>query len=60
MVVTEAPLTTDIGVEQARTGLPFTCMVQAPHIATPQPNLLPVSLASSRTNQSNGLLVSPL
>ena len=44
MVVTERPSTIDTGVMQERTGAPSMCTVQAPQLATPQPNLVPVSL----------------
>ena len=38
----------EIGVWQERTGEPSRCTVQAPHWATPQPNLVPVRPRSSR------------
>src|SRR4026207_266099 len=43
-----------MGVTHDRVGVPFTCTVHAPHCATPQPNLVPVSPSSSRTTQSSG------
>src|SRR5688500_6785922 len=58
MVVTRAPLTADTGVMQERSAFPSTCTVQAPHWAMPQPNLVPVSLSSSRSTQSSGVLSS--
>jgi hypothetical protein len=42
MVVMALPTTVDTDVEQARTGSPSTCTVQAPHSAMPQPNFVPV------------------
>ena len=45
----------DTGNEQERTALPFKCTVHAPQAATPQPNLVPVSLSSSRITQSSGV-----
>jgi hypothetical protein len=40
---------------QERIGLPSTCTVQAPHMATPQPNLVPVSLRCSRSTHNSGV-----
>ena len=40
---------------QERDSLPSTWTVQAPHIAMPQPNLVPCSPATSRIAQSNGM-----
>ena len=42
MVVTSEPSSVPIGVTQARRGWLSTWTVQAPHCATPQPNLVPV------------------
>src|SRR5438270_3070332 len=56
--MTLAPLTLPSVVVQERTALPFTCTVHAPHSAAPQPNLVPVSLSSSRITQSKGVLSS--
>jgi hypothetical protein len=36
------PAAADTGVTQERIGWPSRCTVQAPHRATPQPNLVPV------------------
>src|SRR5437764_11989185 len=55
-MVTTSPSCTDaIGVTQERRGWPFRCTVQAPHCATPQPYLVPVSLSSSRKTQRSGV-----
>ena len=43
------------GVTQARRGAPSRCTVQAPHCATPQPNLVPVRPSRSRRTQSSGM-----
>jgi hypothetical protein len=56
MVVTSLPATCVIGMLQERTGTLFTCTVQAPHWATPHPNLVPVSCKSSRNTHSSGVL----
>ena len=42
MVVIFLPSAADTGVTQERIGWPSRCTVQAPHRATPQPNLVPV------------------
>src|SRR5947208_16534423 len=55
MVITSRSCTDAIGVTQERRGWPFRCTVQAPHCATPQPYLVPVSFSSSRSTQSNGV-----
>src|SRR5712691_12040866 len=60
MVVTDSPSTIDTGVMQERMGLPSTCTVQAPHAATPQPNLVPVSLRCSRSTHRSGTSPSTL
>src|SRR5688572_11127647 len=39
----------------ARTALPSTCTVHAPHIAMPQPNLVPVSPMPSRIAHRSGV-----
>jgi hypothetical protein len=54
MVVILRPTTADTGVVQARTGVPSTCTVQAPHSAWPQPYLVPVMCRVSRSAQSSG------
>ena len=56
MVVIFLPATAEIGVTQERVGWPSTCTVQAPHWAMPQPNLVPVSLSSSRITHNRGVL----
>ena len=45
-------------VMRDRVGVPSTWTVQAPHCAMPQPNLVPVSAASSRIAQSSGISAS--
>src|SRR5271154_1715296 len=40
---------------QERTASPFTCTVQAPHMAMPHPNLVPVMLRASRRTHSSGI-----
>src|SRR5579872_4423125 len=55
MVVIFLPATAEMGVTQARVGLPSTCTVQAPHSDMPQPNLVPVMPSVSRRTQSNGM-----
>src|SRR3546814_10276689 len=55
MVVTALPATSPTAVTQERVATPSTCTVQAPHIAMPQPNLVPVSPSSSRMTQSRGV-----
>src|SRR5439155_11962699 len=48
------------GSTQERTALPSRCTVQAPHIATPQPYLVPVRPACSRIAHRRGVLGSTL
>ena len=67
MVVMARFATALTGSTQDRTALPSTCTVQAPHCATPQPNLVPVMPSMSRSTHSSGIsggasndLVSPL
>ena len=55
MVVTCAPATALSGVMQDRTARRPRCTVQAPHWPMPQPNLVPVSPATSRMAQSKGV-----
>ena len=55
MVVTLLFPTAEMGVEQARTGWPSTCTVQAPQSAMPQPYLVPVRPNSSRSAHSSGV-----
>src|SRR5262249_43576404 len=58
MVVTSAPSRPPIGTAQERMACPFTCTVQAPHWAIPQPYFVPVSPTSSRKTQSSGVSLS--
>src|SRR3954465_15154736 len=46
------------GIEQERLTSPLICTEQAPHCATPQPYLVPVSPACSRSAQSSGVSAS--
>ena len=55
MVVTCAPATLEARVMQERTGPPLRWTVHAPHCPMPQPNLVPVRLRVSRSNQSKGI-----
>src|SRR5215467_7627178 len=55
MVVICAPATALRGTEQDRVATPFTCTVQAPHWAMPQPYLVPVMPSVSRSTQSKGV-----
>ena len=59
IVVTCAPASADIGVEQDRVGTPPTCTVQAPQAATPHPYFVPVRRLPSRRNQRSGMSGSP-
>src|SRR5215469_4106907 len=54
MVVIWASATEPTGTLQLLTARPFTCTVQAPQAAIPQPNLVPVNPSSSRMTQSSG------
>src|SRR3974390_2963846 len=54
MVVMCASATDPTGTTQLRVSLPFTCTVQAPQAATPQPNFVPVRFSSSRITQRSG------
>jgi hypothetical protein len=49
------PATVASEVWHERTARPLRCRVQARHMPTPQPYLVPVSLRRSRTTQSNGV-----
>src|SRR5882724_6309504 len=55
MVVIFLPAMADTGITQERIGCPSTCTVQAPHIAIPQPYLVPVSPSSSRNAHNSGI-----
>src|SRR2546423_9591350 len=55
MVVTERPETSVNRVWQENARLPSICTMQAPHSPVPQPNLVPVSLSSSRITQRSGV-----
>src|SRR5262245_23835815 len=59
MVVTDLPATSDIGTPHERTASPSRCTVQAPHSATPQPNLVPIRPSSSRRYHMRGIDGSP-
>src|ERR1700755_2690663 len=59
MVVICLPSRLAAGVTHARVGLPSTSTVHAPHAATPQPNLVPVSFRASREYQSSGMSAAP-
>src|SRR5262245_37647225 len=56
MVVTDLPATSDIWVWHENARLPSICTIQAPHRPVPQPNLVPVSLRSSRITHNNGVV----
>src|SRR2546430_17255146 len=58
MVVIRLPTAAESGVEQDRAAWPFTCTVQAPHNAMPQPYLVPVMLRWSRRTQRRGVSAS--
>src|SRR3954451_18620420 len=55
MVVTDLPAISDTCVWQEKARLPSMCTMQAPHNPVPQPNLVPVSLRSSRMTHSSGV-----
>src|ERR1700682_3359673 len=55
MVVMARPTAAPTGITQDRIGMPFTCTVQAPQSAAPQPNLVPVNPSSSRKAHSRGM-----
>ena len=55
MVVIACPTAALTGITQARLGMPSRCTVQAPHNATPQPNLVPFIPSRSRKAQSRGM-----
>src|SRR5262249_55452604 len=59
MVVTCRPCAIMTGMMQVRIAVPSICMVQAPHIPMPQPNLLPVRLRCSRTTHNSGTSCGP-
>jgi hypothetical protein len=56
IVVTDLPATSDIWVWHENARLPSMCTMQAPHRPVPQPNLVPVSLRSSRITHNNGMV----
>src|SRR5258708_543993 len=56
MVVTDLPCTLDTGVRQENVRPPSMCTMQAPHWPAPQPNLVPVSLSSSRSTHRRRVL----
>src|SRR5262249_1129514 len=55
MVVTDFPATCDTWVWHEKARLPSTCTMQAPHRPVPHPNLVPVSLSSSRITHNSGV-----
>src|SRR5438093_6605125 len=55
MVVILLPAAAPSGVEHDRAGCPFTCTVQAPHSAIPQPYLVPVMPRWSRRTHRRGV-----
>src|SRR5688572_9645111 len=55
MVTTSRPWTAPTAITHERAAWPAMWTVQAPHWATPQPNLVPVSRSSSRSTQSRGV-----
>src|SRR6266568_5332713 len=55
MVVILLPAAALAGVEQDRAAWPFTCTVQAPHSAMPQPYLVPVMPRWSRSTHRRGV-----
>src|SRR5271163_1457514 len=56
MVVTLRPAIAESWVTQDRTAFPSKCTVQAPHNAMPQPNLVPLRPATSRSAHSKGMV----
>src|SRR5262249_34792459 len=56
IVVTDLPAISDIWVWHENARLPSICTMQAPHRPVPQPNLVPVSLRSSRITHNNGVV----
>src|SRR2546427_13253552 len=58
MVVILLPAAAARDVEQDRAGWPFTCTVQAPHSAMPQPYLVPVMPRWSRRTHRRGVSAS--
>src|SRR6266511_5509242 len=59
MVVTCPPCAIMTGMMQVRIAAPSTCMVQAPQMPMPQPNLLPDRFKCSRTTHSSGTSSGP-
>src|SRR3954468_1400072 len=55
MVVTDLPAISDTWVWQENARLRSMCTMQAPHNPVPQPNLVPVSLRSSRITHNSGV-----
>jgi hypothetical protein len=58
MVTTFLPSTDARSTEHARTAMPSTCTVQAPHRPAPQPYLVPVNPTWSRMTHKSGVLAS--
>src|SRR5262249_8508010 len=59
MVVTDFPAASDMSTPHDRTASPSRWTVQAPHIATPQPNFVPVNPRPSRRYHISGIDGSP-
>src|SRR5262249_42393271 len=55
IVVIDLPAICETWVWQENARLPSMCTVQAPHKPVPQPNLVPVSLRSSRSTHNSGV-----
>src|SRR3954465_3415888 len=55
IVVTDLPAISDTCVWQEKARLPSRGTMQAPHNPVPQPNLVPVSLRSSRITHNSGV-----
>src|SRR5262249_61545406 len=56
IVLPDLPAISDIWVWHENARLPSICTMQAPHRPVPQPNLVPVSLRSSRITHNNGVV----
>src|SRR5712691_9206435 len=56
IVVIDLPATPETGIRQENMRSPSICTMQAPHWPAPQPNLVPVSLSSSRSTHRRRVL----
>src|SRR5256886_6824262 len=56
MVVTALPFTPETGIRQENMRSPSMCTMHAPHWPAPHPNLVPVSLSSSRSTHRRRVL----